>query len=49
MTGSSPAPGSKTLPFQALIKTNARRSEVVLDEALVRISVKARPVDGHAN
>jgi len=49
MTGSSPAPGSKTLPFQALIKTNARRSEVVLNEALVRISVKERPVDGHAN
>ncbi len=49
MTGPSPAPGSKTLSFQALIKTNARRSEVVLDESLVSISVKARPVDGHAD
>jgi len=49
MTGSTPAPESQTLSFQALIKTNARHSEVVLDESLVRISVKAKPVDGRAN
>ena len=42
-------PEPKTLSFQALIKTNARRSEVELDETLVRISVVARPVEDRAN
>ena len=42
-------PDSMKLSFQALIKTSARRAEVVVEESLLRISVKARPVDGRAN
>ncbi len=48
MTRSSRLPGSKTLSFQALIKTYAHRSEIALDKALVRNSVGIGPVEGHA-
>jgi uncharacterized protein (TIGR00251 family) len=40
---------SNTLSFEALIKTNARHTEIVADESGLRISVKAPPVSGQAN
>jgi len=40
---------SNALSFQALIKTNARHAEVVIDNSGLRISVKAQPASGQAN
>jgi len=42
-------PSPATFTFQAQIKTNARRSELVVDGQTVRILVNAPPVEGRAN
>ncbi len=40
---------TKTLTFQARVKPNARQPGLALDDGILRVSVKAKPVEGRAN